>query len=111
LAPSSREASSAPYPYTNDIGSWGLSVCPRLCGRPNIAGNFSSIGLAERVRNYLVQKANIRDKGEVQTTAVEPADLAMSIFQAVANPTSPDWPDDDDDSDEAEITVTSGRAS
>jgi len=39
----------------------------------------------------------------VQTTAVEPADLAMSIFQAVANPASPDWPDDDDDSDEAEI--------
>lgn len=64
---------------------------------------FSSTGLAERVRDYLVQKANVRDKGEVQTTAVEPADLTMSIFQDVANPTSPDWPDDDDDSDEAEI--------
>src|SRR5215217_4898215 len=62
---------------------------------------FSSMHLAERVRDFLVQNATVRRKAEVQTTAVEPADLAASVFPAVTNPTSPDWPADDDDSDDA----------
>ncbi len=65
---------------------------------------FSSAALSERVRDVLVQKAMVRNKNEIQTTAIEPADLATEVFPAVTNPTSPDWPDTDDDSDEAEIT-------
>jgi len=60
--------------------------------------------LAERIRDVLVRKAMVREKREVQTNAIEPADLAAEIFPGVANPSSLDWPDVDDDSDEAEVT-------
>jgi len=65
---------------------------------------FSSAKLAESVRNVLMQKAVARNKTEVQTNAIEPADLAAIVFPGVPNPTAPDWPDADDNSDEAEIT-------
>lgn len=65
---------------------------------------FSSARLAERVRDVLLRKALVRSKNEVQTNAIEPADLAASVFPGVTNPSSPDWPEVDDDSDEAEIT-------
>lgn len=65
---------------------------------------FSSARLGERVRDVLVRKALVRNKNEVQTNAIEPADLAANVFPEVTNPSSPDWPDIEDDSDEAEIT-------
>jgi len=65
---------------------------------------FSSARLAERVRDVMLKKALVRNKNEVQTNAIEPADLAALVFQSVTNPTSPDWPETDDDSDDAEIT-------
>ena len=65
---------------------------------------LSSAGLAERVRDVLLNKALVRNKSEVQTNAIEPADLTALVFPSVTNPTSPDWPEADDDSDDAEIT-------
>lgn len=65
---------------------------------------FSSARLSERVRDVLLKKAVARNKTEVQTNAIEPADLASLVFPQVSNPSSPDYPDTDDDSDEAEIT-------
>jgi hypothetical protein len=65
---------------------------------------FSSARLAERVRDVMLKKALVRNKNEVQTNAIEPADLAALVFPSVTNPTSPEWPEVDDDSDDAEIT-------
>lgn len=65
---------------------------------------FSSARLAERVRDVMLKKALVRNKNEVHTNAIEPADLTAIVFPGVTNPTSPDWPMQDDDSDEAEIT-------
>src|SRR5437763_13395409 len=65
---------------------------------------FSSARLAERVRDVMLRKALVRNKNEVQTHAIEPADLTALVFPSVTNPTSPDWPEADDDSDDAEIT-------
>jgi hypothetical protein len=65
---------------------------------------FSSARLTERVRDVLLRKAVVRNKSDVQTNAIEPADLAALVFSQVVNPSSPEWPDADDDSDEAEIT-------
>jgi hypothetical protein len=65
---------------------------------------FSSARLAERVRDLMLKKALVRTKNEVQTNAIEPADLAALVFSSVTNPTSPDWPEAEDDSDDAEIT-------
>jgi hypothetical protein len=65
---------------------------------------LSSTLLGERVRDVLIQRAVVRNKSEVQTNAIEPADLAGLVFSGVPDPASPDYPDEDDDSDEAEIT-------
>lgn len=65
---------------------------------------FSSARLSERVRDVLVRKAVARNKTEVQTNAIEPADLASLVFPQVSNPSSPEYPDVDEDSDDAEIT-------
>lgn len=65
---------------------------------------FSAGALSERVLEVLWQKAVVKTKTDIQTTAIEPADLAAIVFPAVTNPTSPDWPEDDDDTDDAEIT-------
>jgi hypothetical protein len=65
---------------------------------------FSTAKLAERVRDVMLSRAVARNKTEVQTNAIEPADLTALVFPTVTNPTSPDWPDADDDYDDAEIT-------
>jgi hypothetical protein len=64
----------------------------------------SSAQLAERVRDLMLQKAVVRSAREVQTNAIEPADLTALVFPGITNPTSPDWPHDSDDSDDAELT-------
>lgn len=61
-----------------------------------------AVGL--RVRDVLVNKAVVNSKGQIQTNAIEPADLATLVFPSATNPTSPDWPEQDDDSDDAEVT-------
>ena len=65
---------------------------------------LSSPKLAERVRDTLLKGSVVGNKTELQTDAIEPADLAVNVFSEITNPTSLDWPDDDDDSDDAEIT-------
>jgi hypothetical protein len=65
---------------------------------------LSNQKLTERVLDVMLDKAIVRQKSEVQSSAIEPGDLTAFAFPSVTNPTSPDWPDDDDDSDQAEIT-------
>jgi hypothetical protein len=65
---------------------------------------FSNPAVVQCVRNVLVNKAVVNNKSQIQTNAIEPADLATLVFPSVTNPTSPDWPEADDDSDDAEVT-------
>jgi hypothetical protein len=92
--------------FTADKAAALLEACQAegLTHEKDGVEKLSSALLAERIRDAMLQKAVVRNKTEVQTTAIEPTDLAVLVFPGVANPASPDWPDADDDSDEAEIT-------
>src|SRR5690242_13758387 len=58
--------------------------------------------LTQRVLDVMLRTAVVRKKGDLQTNAIVPEDLAATVFESATNPTSPEWPDDDDDSDDAE---------